>query len=144
MFHTTMAPLIVIDDHPSVLNLISAVCRAEGHSVLAFDNGTDGLEAVREFFPPVVLVDRELGSVDGLDIVRQVREISPSTRCVMVTACSETRDVVHAMRRGVYNYITKPFDPKAILAAVEEALTEPLENPVVKQKLVIVYPKQAA
>ncbi|WP_176159152.1 response regulator [Prosthecobacter debontii] len=139
-----MAPLIVIDDHPSVLNLISSVCRAEGHSVMAFDNGTDGLDAIREFFPSVVLVDRELGSVDGLDIVREVREISPSTRCVMVTACSETRDVVHAMRRGVYNYITKPFEAQAILDAVHEALTEPQEIPLVKQKLVIVYPKQAA
>lgn len=139
-----MANIVVIDDHPPILKLMASVCRADGHEVMAFDNGAAGLEAIRELAPQVALVDRRLGSVDGLDIVRQVRELSPRTRCVMVTGCTETQDIVQAMRKGAYNYITKPFEPEHILNAVNEALNEEEEPFPTRQKLVIVYPKQAA
>jgi len=139
-----MANIVVIDDHPPVLKLMASVCLAEGHDVMAFDNGAAGLEAIRELAPAVALVDRRLGSMDGLDIVRQARDLSPQTRCVMVTGCTETQDIVQAMRRGAYNYITKPFEPEHILDAVNEALNAPDDAPPPKQKLVIVYPKQAA
>ncbi len=139
-----MAHIVVIDDHPPVLKLMASVCRAEGHDVMAFDNGTAGLAAIQELTPAVALVDRRLGSMDGLDIVRQMRELSPSTRCIMVTGCTETQDIVQAMRKGAYNYVTKPFEPEQLIEAVNEALNAPIETPAVRQKLVIVYPKQAA
>ena len=139
-----MANIVVIDDHPPILKLMASVCLAEGHDVMAYDNGAAGLEAIRELAPAVALVDRRLGSMDGLDIVRQVRELSPGTRCVMVTGCTETQDIVLAMRKGAYNYITKPFEPEHIIQAINEALCEPQDSPPTRQKLVIVYPKQAA
>lgn len=139
-----MANIVVIDDHPPVLKLMASVCRAEGHEVVAFDNGEAGLAAIGELTPAVALIDRRLGSMDGVDLVRQVRDLSPRTRCVMVTGCSETQDIVLAMRKGAYNYITKPFEPQHLLDAVKEALSEPYEALPTKQKLVIVYPKQAA
>jgi len=139
-----MANIIIIDDHPPVLKLLASVCRGQGHDVLAFDNGTAGMEAIRELAPEVALVDRRLGEHDGLDLVQRVRDASPQTRCVMVTACTETRDIVLAMRRGAYSYVTKPFEPEDIVSAVNEALTAPDELLPTRQKLVIVYPKQAA
>lgn len=139
-----MANIVVIDDHTPILKLMASVCQADGHDVMAFDNGSAGLEAIRELAPQVALVDRRLGSVDGLDIVRQVRELSPHTRCVMVTACNDTQDIVQAMRKGAYNYITKPFEPEHILNAIQEALNDPEDPFPTRQKLVIVYPKQAA
>jgi len=139
-----MANIVVIDDHPPILKLMASVCRAEGHEVMAYDNGIAGLEAIRELAPQVALVDRRLGSMDGLDIVRQVKDLSPNTRCVMVTGCTETQDIVQAMRRGAFNYITKPFEPEHIITAIHEALNAPDDFPTTKQKLLIVYPKQAA
>ncbi|WP_166647005.1 response regulator [Prosthecobacter fusiformis] len=139
-----MANIIVIDDHPPVLKLMASVCRAQGHDVMAYDNAIAGLEAIRELAPAVALVDRRLGEVDGLDLVRQARELSPGTRCVMVTGCTETQDIVLAMRKGAYNYVTKPFEAEHIITAVNEALIEPQDSPPTKQKLVIVYPKYAA
>jgi DNA-binding response OmpR family regulator len=75
--------------------------------------------------PDVVLVDRRLGDIDGLDVVRDAREASPATRFVMVSACSETRDIVTAIRRGACDYVTKPFQPEEIHSAVNRALQEP-------------------
>jgi len=140
-----MANIIVIEDHPPVLKLLATLCRAEGHEVMAFDNGRAGLEAIREMAPDVALVDRRLGDVDGLDMIREAREASPLTRFVMVSACSETRDIVTAVRRGACDYVTKPFEPEEIKNAVDRALSEPAEpQPISRQKLVILCPKQAA
>ena len=140
-----MANIVVIEDHPPVLKLLATLCRAEGHEVMAFDNGRAGLEAIREMAPDLALVDRRLGEMDGLDMIRDAREASPKTRYVMVSACSETRDIVTAVRRGVCDYVTKPFEPEEIKSAVSRALSEPAEpQPISRQKLVILCPKQAA
>ena len=140
-----MANIVVIEDHPPVLKLLATLCRSEGHEVMAFDNGRAGLEAIREMAPDLALVDRRLGDVDGLDMIRDAREASPKTRYVMVSACSETRDIVTAVRRGVCDYVTKPFEPEEIKSAVNRALNEPAEpQPISRQKLVILCPKQAA
>ena len=140
-----MANIVVIEDHPPVLKLLSTLCRAEGHDVMAFDNGRAGLDAIREMAPDVALVDRRLGEMDGLDMIREAREASPKTRFVMVSACSETRDIVTAVRRGVCDYVTKPFEPEEIKNAVDRALNEPAEPPPIsRQKLIILCPKQAA
>lgn len=139
-----MANIIVIEDHPPVLKLLSTLCRAEGHEVMAFDNGRAGLNAIRELTPDVVLVDRRLGDTDGLDVIREARESSPTTRCVMVSACSETRDIVTAIRRGACDYVTKPFQPEEITNAVNRALEDPGTAPAPRQKLVIICPKKAA
>lgn len=112
---------------------------------MGFDNSRAGLEAIREMTPDVALVDRRLGEADGLDMVREAREASPGTRFVMVSACSETRDIVAAVRRGVCDYVTKPFDPAEITNAVNRALTDPGDPvPATRQKLVIICPKKAA
>lgn len=140
-----MANIVVIEDHPPVLKLLATLCRAEGHEVMAFDNGRAGLDAIREMAPDLALVDRRLGDIDGLDMIREAREASPKTRYVMVSACSETRDIVTAVRRGVCDYVTKPFEPEEIKSAVIRALNEPNEpQPISRQKLVILCPKQAA
>jgi len=140
-----MANVVVIEDHPPVLKLLSTLCRSEGHEVMAFDNGRAGLEAIRELNPEVALVDRRLGDVDGLEVIREAREASPATRFVMVSACSETRDIVAAIRRGACDYVTKPFQPAEITQALERALSEPQEPPPVSRpKLIILCPKKAA
>lgn len=140
-----MANIVVIEDHQPVLKLLSALCQAEGHDVMAFDNGRAGLDAIRELAPDVALVDRRLGDVDGLDIVQQARTASPQTRFVMVSACSETRDIVTAIKRGACDYVTKPFEAEEIQSAVQRALAEANEPPPPpRQKLVIICPKMAA
>ncbi len=140
-----MANIVIIEDHPPVLKLLSTLCRSEGHDVMAFDNGRAGLDAIREMAPDVALVDRRLGEMDGLDMIRDAREASPATRFVMVSACSETRDIVTAVRRGVCDYVTKPFEPDEIKSAVNRALSEAAEPlPLPRQKLIILCPKRAA
>eukprot|EP01031_Cornospumella_fuschlensis_P005525 gene5525-6874_t len=130
-----MANIVVVDDYQPILELLTAVCRGQGHEVRAFEGSEAGLEMIGQWQPEVALLDRRLGGEDGLDLVQRVRSISPQTRCVMVTACSETQDIVQAMKRGAHNYVTKPFENQDIINAINEALASTNEEPVVRQKL---------
>ena len=103
---------------------------------MAFDNGLGGLEAAREFHPDLALVDRRLGDLDGLEVVERVRQECPNTRCVMVSALQETRDIVQAVRRGACNYVTKPFSTEELSEAVSQALAEAPEP--MKRQVVLV------
>lgn len=139
-----MASIIIVEDFPPALKLLTSICQEQGHEVMSFDNISAGIAAIREFQPEVALVDRRLGGDDGLELVRLARVESPDTRCVMVSACDDTRDIVQAMRRGAFNYVTKPFEPEEIEAAIQEALAQPQSGHPGRTKLVIVYPKNSA
>jgi DNA-binding response OmpR family regulator len=136
-----MANVIVIEDHPPVLKLLRTFCSEAGHEVMAFDNGRAGLAAIRELNPEVALVDRRLGDCDGVDIIAEARSDSPSTRFVMVSGCTETRDIVTAIRRGACDYVTKPFTQTDITSALDRALSEPVDVIPSRTKLVILCPK---
>ena len=136
-----MANIIVIEDHPPVLKLLRTLCFEAGHEVMAFDNGRAGLAAIRELNPEVALVDRRLGDCDGVDIIAEARGDSPATRFVMVSGCTDTRDIVTARRRGACDYVTKPFTPVDIISALERALSEPEVTTPTRAKLVILCPK---
>jgi ActR/RegA family two-component response regulator len=136
-----MANIIVIEDHPPVLKLLRTLCFEAGHEVMAFDNGRAGLAAIRELNPEVALVDRRLGDCDGVDIIAEARGDSPATRFVMVSGCTDTRDIVTAIRRGACDYVTKPFTTVDIISALERALSEPEVTTPTRAKLVILCPK---
>ena len=89
---------------------------------MALDNGRAGMAAIREMTPDVALMDRRLGDLDGLEMIREAREASPNTRFVMVSACSDTRDIVTAVRRGFCDYVTKPFRFGVLLARIRAQL----------------------
>ncbi len=108
-----------------MLKLLRTLCFEAGHEVMAFDNGRAGLAAIRELNPEVALVDRRLGDCDGVDIIAEARGDSPATRFVMVSGCTETRDIVTAIRRGACDYVTKPFTSLDITSALDRALSEP-------------------
>lgn len=136
-----MANVIVIEDHPPVLKLLRTLCSEAGHEVMAFDNGRAGLAAIRELNPDIALVDRRLGDSDGVDIIAEARSDSPSTRFVMVSGCTDTRDIVTAIRRGACDYVTKPFTPTDITSALDRALSEPEFTQPTRTKLVILCPR---
>lgn len=139
-----MAKIVIIEEHAAVRGLLASICESQGHEVAAFDNAGQGLQAVRDTAPEVLLVDPRSGGHDQPELIASARRSSPRTRCIVVTGGGEMRGVVQAMRRGAFNCVRKPFQVEDITAAVEEALTAPEEPVPVRQKLVIVYPRQAA
>ena len=117
-----MAKVVIIDDESSILELMSNLCRSVGHQVVPCLTGAEGLTAVRNHHPELVIVDLRIGDVSGLDIVKTCREDSPDSAVIMVTGHGSVETAVEAMRLGAFDYLTKPFDLGDLIKTVNHAL----------------------
>jgi len=119
-----MAKIVIIDDEPSILELMSKLCCSVGHTVVPCLTGADGLAAVRSELPDLVIVDLRIGDVSGLDLVKTCRVEAPKANVIMVTGHGSVETAVEAMRLGAFDYLTKPFDLGDLIKTVNHALAQ--------------------
>lgn len=117
-----MAKLVIIDDEAAILELMSKLCRAAGHTVFGYTTGLEGMAAIRSQAPDLVIVDLRIGDVNGLDLVSMCREQFPNTAVIMVTGHGSVETAVEAMRLGAFDYLTKPFDLGDLIKTVNQGL----------------------
>ncbi|MBB5040102.1 sigma-54-dependent transcriptional regulator [Prosthecobacter dejongeii] len=117
-----MAKLVIIDDEAAILELMSKLCRAAGHTVFGCTTGIDGMAAIRSQQPDLVIVDLRIGDVNGLDLVSMCKDQFPNTAVIMVTGHGTVETAVEAMRLGAFDYLTKPFDLGDLIKTVNQAL----------------------
>lgn len=103
--------LVVDDDQATRLSLAYALTDA-GHKVTEACDGEEAIALVAERIFDVAILDVRLPKVDGLTIFRRLRQRSPSTSVILMTAFATVRDAVASLRDGAYDYVTKPFDPE--------------------------------
>jgi DNA-binding NtrC family response regulator len=117
-----MAKLVIIDDEAAILELMSKLCRAAGHTVFGYTTGIEGMAAIRSKAPDLVIVDLRIGDVNGLDLVSMCRQQFPNTAVIMVTGHGSVETAVEAMRLGAFDYLTKPFDLGDLIKTVNQGL----------------------
>jgi len=111
--------ILVADDEPLIRMAVSDALRARGHFVMAVGDGAQTVAAVQGRVFDLVISDIRLPKVDGLAVLRHVREQSPSTVVVLITAYGSISDAVGAIKEGAYDYITKPFEMPELLLRVD-------------------------
>ena len=116
------APLLLIEDTPSLQLVYRQVLRAAGHEVATAGTGAEGLSAFRRQRPEVVLLDLMLPDCDGLDLMQSMLAARPETRIIVITANASINKAVEAMRAGAYEFLVKPFDEQRLLRSVSHAL----------------------
>lgn len=116
--------ILVIEDEDDILELVSFHLRKEGYDVLGLTNGEDGFRLARVSPPDLVVLDRMLPGMDGLEVCRLLKQETATRQVpiVMLTAKSEESDIVTGLELGADDYITKPFSPKVLLARVRAVL----------------------
>jgi len=120
--HAATGRILVVDDQRNMRVTTAIVLRQAGHSVVEAENGAEALQrlAVEPF--DVVLTDLRMGEVDGLEVLRSAVEISPSVQVIVMTAYGSIESAVEAVRRGAYDYISKPFKEEELLVRIDKAL----------------------
>jgi two-component system, OmpR family, response regulator MtrA len=113
--------ILVVDDDIALAEMIGIVLRAEGFDATFCADGSEALGVFRESAPDLVLLDLMLPGVDGIEVCRQIREES-DVPIVMLTAKSDTVDVVRGLESGADDYVAKPFKPKELVARVRTRL----------------------
>src|ERR671918_2073712 len=109
--------VLVVDDDPALAEMLGIVLRTEGFEPSFVADGDRALSAFRTTKPDLVLLDLMLPGTDGIDVCRQIRAES-GTPIVMLTAKSDTVDVVVGLESGADDYIAKPFKPKELVARI--------------------------
>lgn len=113
--------VLVVDDDPALAEMLGIVLRTEGFEPSFVADGDRALAAFRAAKPDLVLLDLMLPGTDGIDVCRQIRAES-GTPIVMLTARSDTVDVVLGLECGADDYIVKPFKPKELVARMRARL----------------------
>lgn len=115
------ANILIVEDEPEILELVSTLLRLEGHSVVAVP---DGEHALRAFFtrrPDLALIDIGLPGMNGIELCSRIREVS-NVPVLFLTALGEEEDRVKGLRAGADDYIVKPFGSDELRARVDAAL----------------------
>jgi DNA-binding response OmpR family regulator len=116
--------IVIIEDEPDILEVLSYNLKREGFDVFSATNGTLGLSLVQKELPDLLLLDLMLPGLDGIEICSAIKNnpASQNTLIIMVTAKGEESDIVLGLGVGADDYITKPFSPKELVARVKAVL----------------------
>ncbi len=117
-----MNRILVVDDEQGMRDFLSIMLKKEGYDVVAAENGEHALKAIHAEIYDLVITDVKMPRVDGIEVLRTVKEISPETVVIVITAFATTDTAVQAMKLGAYDYITKPFKVDEIKLIIQKAL----------------------
>ena len=116
-----MTKILVIDDEPSIINLVTAYLKPEGYEVYTASDGNAGLKAARAFQPDLIILDLMLPGMDGIELLSRLRRES-DVYVIMLTARTEETDKIVGLSVGADDYVTKPFSPRELVARIKSAL----------------------
>jgi DNA-binding NtrC family response regulator len=116
------ARVLVVDDEPPQLEILRLILSSEGYEVLAAGSGRAALGALRRQPFDVVLTDLKMPDLSGIALLEEIQKAQPGTCVVLMTAHGSIGSAVEAMRKGAFDYLTKPLDRDVLLLAVSRAL----------------------
>ena len=116
-----MYRVLICDDQPDIVNALKIYLKPEGYALLAAANGQDAVELAHSGNLDLILMDIMMPVMDGITATARIREFS-NVPIILITAKSETEDVVLGLNVGADDYITKPFVPVEVLARVRSQL----------------------
>jgi len=119
-----MAQVLIIDDHDSMREGLELLLRRRGHKTLSAEGGEKGLGLLEEMGGDLVITDLKMAKMDGLEVLRVVREKFPNTEVLVITAYGTIEKAVEAMKAGAADFITKPFSSEEFGVKVDRILAE--------------------
>ncbi|MBA2379370.1 MAG: sigma-54-dependent Fis family transcriptional regulator, partial [Blastocatellia bacterium] len=117
-----MANILIVDDEQSYRQLLSLVFQGEGHTVRTAENGREALELLEKEPSDVVVSDVKMPDVDGIEMLRQIRETMPDLGVIFMTAFATVETAREAFKLGADDFVTKPFDVEELQLIVKKTL----------------------
>ena len=113
--------ILIIEDEKSMREVLRILLEEEGYEITAASNGLEGMEYLRDDIFDLVVTDIKMPKADGFEVLKKVKELSPSTIVIMITAFGTTESTIEAMKLGAYDYIHKPFKIDEIRLIIQKA-----------------------
>jgi two-component system response regulator HydG len=117
-----MATILLIDDNETIRDGLQHVVKKMGHTPVTAASGREGLEKFKATRPDFVITDLKMEGLDGVEVLRAVRELDPDCPAMIITAFGTVETAVEAMKLGAFDFLIKPFAPEVVRLKVERAL----------------------
>ncbi len=117
-----MPTILLVDDQPSILNVISALLKAEGYEVTPLRSADAAIDLLKNQNFDLMISDINMKPIDGMELLKAARELQPSMSALMITGYGSVETAVEAMKLGAFDYVTKPFKVPELLITVKRAL----------------------
>ncbi|NJD55681.1 MAG: sigma-54-dependent Fis family transcriptional regulator [Nitrospirae bacterium] len=130
--------ILIIDDEQIALRNLDHIMKKEGYEVTSTQSGTNALKLLEEQQFDLVLTDLKMEKVDGNQVLKRCKELSPDTEVIMITGYASLQSAIQAIKQGAYDYITKPFKLDEVRKVVREALEKVLlkkENQQLREQI---------
>ena len=118
----TKGKILLVDDDPGLLRLLSIRLRAEQYEVEAVDSAANALGLLHRFHPDLVITDLKMDKMDGSGLLKELQSRAPGLRVVIITAHGTIPDAVTATQGGAFGFLTKPIDKDELLETVQRAM----------------------
>ena len=116
-----MAKVLIVDDSRTSRKILREILENDGHEVIAEAvNGEEGVEKFKELRPDLVTLDITMPLLDGIEALRQMKEVDADAQIIMVTAAGQKNKMVDAIKLGASEFITKPFETEQIVKFFEQ------------------------
>jgi len=117
-----MDTILVVDDEPNYLIVLSELLKEEGFEVLTAQRGEEGLRIVEETDLDLVITDMRMPGMDGVELLQAIKSYNANLPVIMITAFGEVEKAVIAMKAGAYNYLVKPFNNEELIVNIRKAI----------------------
>ena len=117
-----MKRILIVDDDKDLRFNLSCILKEKGYEVIAAVDGKQALNALAQSSPDLVLLDVRLPGMDGVELLEEMKKIEKNLPIIMLTAYSDVKSAVKAMKSGAFDYITKPFDEEELILILGKAL----------------------
>jgi DNA-binding response OmpR family regulator len=123
--------LLLVDDEPNIIELAQVYLEREGFRTITAADGREALESVEKHRPDLVVLDLMLPEIDGLEVCRTLRKEEDPVAIIMLTARDEDIDKILGLELGADDYLTKPFNPRELVARVKAILRRKTSDPAI-------------
>ena len=128
--------ILVVDDDPSLLRLISIRLKAAGYNVQTAESAKQALGILQSFQPQCVISDLRMSGMDGMALFEKIREYNKNLPVIIMTAHGTIPDAINATKQGVFSFLTKPFESQELLETVKQAIRlQPVVSKTASQPL---------
>jgi len=116
-----MSKLLLIDDEPDILRVLSRSLEADGYEVVCAQNGTEGIAAFEKEKPDIVITDIKMPSMDGIEVLKKVKDQDVDTEVIIITGHGDIENAIEALKHGASDFINKPVRDEALAIALRRA-----------------------
>ncbi len=114
--------ILAVDDDVDMVEGLAEVLRTRGYEVETANTAVQAMDIAKDFDAEVALLDIRLGKTNGLELIASLKEVRPDIYCVMITGNADKESAISALKRGAFNYLTKPLHPHELFAVLDNCL----------------------